>query len=129
MDLDRTAASKGDLCFSHISATSRTGGAMPGRIVMTTPVAFFGKTFIAGQEVPPELRQQLEQLVLKAQDQTGQQGAGVLEASGSPAIKIATSHQIVVNGHRYGSLDEMPPAERQLFEQLRGLLLEQTFGQ
>ena len=102
---------------------------MPGRTNMTTPIAFFGKTLVAGQDVPPELRQQLEQLVLKVQSGNDQAGEGVLEASSSPAIKIATSQQIVVNGHRYGSLEEMPLAERQLFEQLRSLLLQQTFGQ
>jgi hypothetical protein len=120
---------KGDVCFSQTCATARTGGVNAGQTIMTTPIAFFGKTLVAGPDVPPELRQQLEQLVLKVQSGNDQAGTGVLEASSSPAIKIATSHQIVVNGHRYGSLEEMPPAERQLFEQLRSLLLEQTIGQ
>jgi len=129
MSFDRQGRRKGDVCFSQTCVIARTSGQMLGRTVMTTPIAFFGETLVAGPDVPPELRQQLEQLVLKVQSGSDQAGAGVLEASSSPAIKIASSHQIVVNGHRYGSLEEMPPAERQLFEQLRSLLFAQTFGQ
>jgi len=96
--------------------------------VMNTQIAFSGQTFIASQEVPPQLKQQIEQL-LQA-DQNGNGIPDVLEAPASGnGLQMAKSQQFVINGRRYGSLEEMLPAERKLFEQMQRLLINQAFGQ
>lgn len=94
---------------------------------MTTKIAIGGQTLIAGREMPVELQQQLEQLVRNVAEENGQPAAGIFDPVNATAIKVATAQQFVINGHRYRSLDEMPPAERKVFEQARNLLLNQAF--
>jgi hypothetical protein len=95
---------------------------------MNTRIALSGQTFIAGKDVPLQLQQQVEQFVQGLADQNGNGVPDVLEGSANGVVQMAKSQQFIINGRRYGSLEEMPLAERKLFEQMRGLLIDQTFG-
>ena len=95
---------------------------------MNKQIAFSQNMFFAGKEVPPELRQQLEQLAQGLVDKCADGGPHAARRADQAAVHVATAQQFVINGHRYSSLEEMPPAERKLFEQLRGALLVPALG-
>jgi hypothetical protein len=95
---------------------------------MSTRILFTGQTFLAGKDVAPALQQQVEQLMQGLSDQNGNGVPDVLEGSGNGSGPIAKSQQFIVNGRRYSSIDEMPSAERKLFDQMRGIFIDQAFG-
>src|SRR5262245_30753711 len=95
---------------------------------MSTRILFTGQTLLSSKDAPPQRQQQVEQLLQGLADQNGNGVPDVLEGSDSGTAQMATSHQFIVNGRRYRSIDEMPPAERGLFEQMRGMLVDQALG-
>ena len=96
---------------------------------MNTRIVVNGSTFLAGKEKPVELQRQIDQLTRSlAEQQVNQSATKAIGGTDGAAVQVATSQQFVINGRRYKSLEEMPPADRKLFEQMRGLLVDQAFG-
>lgn len=86
-------------------------------------IVFNGAEYDSVEAMPPDVRAQYEQ-VLETLKQTG--GDEVLSAlqrasSGGATFK-ATYRQIVVDGKKYGSVDEMPADVRRTYEQAVGHL-------
>jgi len=95
---------------------------------MNTRIVVNGQTLLAGKDKPVELQRQLDELARSLAEQNANPVSGVLEGSDRTAVQMATAQQFIINGRRYSSIDEMPPAERKLFEQMRGMLIDQAFG-
>ena len=89
-------------------------------------IVFNGAEYDSVEAMPPDVRAQYEK-VLESLKQTG--GDEVLSAlqrvssgsGGSLSGTIKTTYkEIVVNGKKYGSVGEMPPDVRRLYEQALG---------
>jgi len=88
-------------------------------------IVFNGAEYDSVEAMPPDVRAQYDK-VLESLKKTG--GDEVLSAlqrvsSGSGALSgtiKATYREIVVNGKKYGSVGEMPPDVRRLYEQALG---------
>jgi hypothetical protein len=94
---------------------------------MKTQIAITGHSFVSGDKLPPEMRDQAEQVLQTLQGTTFNDGQTPATICGQPAV-AAVTQQFIVNGHRYASLDEIPENERKLFEQVSNALLAQALG-
>jgi len=96
---------------------------------MNTRIVVNGSTLVAGKEKPVELQRQIDELTRSlAEQQVNQSATEAIGGTDGTAVQVTTSQQFVINGRSYKSLEEMPPADRKLFEQMRGLLVDQALG-
>jgi len=94
---------------------------------MKTQIAVTGHTIVSGENLTPEMRERVEQ-VLQGLEATATNDAQTpATIAGLPAT-AAVTQQFIVNGHRYTSLNELPDKDRRLFEQVSNALLAQTLG-
>lgn len=108
----------------HLPLPSPSGSSYLG--VVSLKIVFNGAEYDSVEAMPPDVRAQYEK-VLESLKQTG--GDEVLSAlqrvssgsGGSLSGTIKTTYkEIVVNGKKYGSVGEMPPDVRRLYEQALG---------
>jgi hypothetical protein len=79
-------------------------------------IVFNGTEYDGVEAMPPDVRQTYE-AALASLRQTGDSGvASLLAHAGALKVKTTVRAEFVVNGKKYGSLEEMPSAVRQLYE-------------
>ena len=87
-----------------------------------------GQTWAGSDKPSPDVQKQLDKIVETLADKNGNGVPDILEQDGKPAVQFCSSSRIVINGRSYTSLEEMPPADRQLFEQMQAGLAKQGWG-
>jgi hypothetical protein len=92
-------------------------GASPG-VPMSIKITFNGKEYESVDDMPPEERQTYERMMAMIENKGQASASDVPE--GGPLSNVATSFKvttrIVFNGKEYGSVEEMPAADRQTYE-------------
>lgn len=83
---------------------------------MSVKIVFNGTEYDGIDAMPPDVRTAYEAALESLGKAGGETLASLLKQGGGASIK-ATFRQIVVNGKKYSSLDEMPPDIRRTYEE------------
>lgn len=76
-----------------------------------------GKEYDGIEAMPPDVRKDYEALLESLKNTGGEDVLSVLKSPGHATVKTTTVRQIVVNGRRYGSVEEMPADARRIYEE------------
>ena len=94
---------------------------------MNTQITITGHSSASGEELTPEMRERVEQVLQTLQAPAANDAQTTAMIGGQPGV-AAMRQQFIANGHRYTSLNEVPDKDRRLFEQVSNALLAQTLG-
>ena len=75
-----------------------------------------GKEYDGIEAMPPDVRRDYEAVLESLKNTGGEEVLSLLERGDRTSIK-ATFREIVVNGKKYGSIEEMPADVRRVYEQ------------
>ena len=90
---------------------------------MTKKIIVDGQEFSSVEEMPPDVRRQYEQAMGALADRDGDGVPDIMQSGlsgmgdtgdGFHKVEVETRNEYVVNGREYSSLDEMPPAARDM---------------
>lgn len=83
---------------------------------MSTKIVLNGKEYDGIDAMPPDVRRDYEAVLESLKNTGGEEVLSLLERGDRTSIK-ATFREIVVNGKRYGGVEEMPADVRRVYEQ------------
>ena len=82
---------------------------------MGVKITINGRGYDGPEQMPADVRRLYEETWRRI-DKDGNGIPDVVEASGSPAPGVHIQNQIVINGRSFGSVEEIPPDLRKIFE-------------
>jgi hypothetical protein len=84
---------------------------------VSVKITFNGKEYDGVDAMPPDVRQDYEVLLESLKSTGGEEILSLLKGDPARASVKATFREIVVNGKKYGSLEEMPVEVRRTYEE------------